>query len=148
QIFPHSRASRQVHTFSMSIGPLITKPARKEVSPACTIPLSKGGDQSELSTWSRSRYRRACFIVSHPAAFDSRACVSSKGIAAGLGATRLAVRGWGRRSRETLLGRLLESLFATRPTPGEKPLECRTRSGLTHARKPRDQRGALLHLRN
>ena len=50
QIFPHSRDSRQVQTFSMSMGPLMTSPARKEVSPVATTPRRSGGDQLELRT--------------------------------------------------------------------------------------------------
>jgi hypothetical protein len=50
QIFPQSRESRQVQTFSMSMGPWITNPARNDSSPACTTPRSNGGAHSELST--------------------------------------------------------------------------------------------------
>jgi hypothetical protein len=50
QIFPHSLDSRQVQTFSMSMGPLMTSPARKDVSPVATTPRRSGGDQLELRT--------------------------------------------------------------------------------------------------
>ena len=49
-IFPHSRESRQVQRFSMSMGPWIRRPARKEVSPVCTTPRNRGGCQFELRT--------------------------------------------------------------------------------------------------
>jgi hypothetical protein len=55
QIVPHSRDSRQEQMFSTSMGPLMTNPARKDTSPAWTTPLSNGGLQFELSTWSCSR---------------------------------------------------------------------------------------------
>src|SRR5205085_12131376 len=79
QIFPHSRASRQVQRFSISTGLLMTIEARKEVSPDCTIPRNSGGAHCELSTWPWPKYARANLITSQPAAWLSNASVSSTG---------------------------------------------------------------------
>src|SRR6185295_15644126 len=64
----------------MSIAVLMTIEARKEISPACTTPRRRGGDQCELTTWPCPRYARANFITSQPAAWLSNASVSSTDI--------------------------------------------------------------------
>src|SRR6185436_7966630 len=55
QILPHSRASRQLQRFSISMLLLMTIEARKEASPDCTTPRSNGASQQELSTWPCAR---------------------------------------------------------------------------------------------
>ena len=50
QIFPHSRASRQLQRFSMSTELWMTSEPRKVIPSACTTPRSNGGAQYELVT--------------------------------------------------------------------------------------------------
>ena len=80
QIFPHCRASRQVQRFSISIPFWMTIEARMELPSACTTPRSSGGAQYELTTSPCSRWTRARFITSQPAALLKSDSVSSTDI--------------------------------------------------------------------
>ena len=63
--------------FSRSMASLITKPARYEIAPSCTTPLSRGAVQFELSTLPISCNARACFMASQPAILARKASVIS-----------------------------------------------------------------------
>ena len=69
QIMPASTEARQVQRLSMSTVSLMTRPARYEVEPSCTTPLSRGGVQFELRTLPPASNARAFLTASQPAIF-------------------------------------------------------------------------------
>src|ERR1044071_10049055 len=74
---PASREARQVQRFSMSTGPLMTRPARYDELPSCTTPLSSGGVQFEERTLPPASKARAFLTASQPADFMKKASVNS-----------------------------------------------------------------------
>src|SRR5208337_2460117 len=69
QMMPASREARQVQRFSISTGPLMTRPARYDDVPSWTTPLSRGGVQFEEMTLPPASKERAFLTASQPAVF-------------------------------------------------------------------------------
>src|SRR5436190_16029264 len=74
---PELRETRQEHKFSILTSSLMTRPARYDVEPSETTPLSTGGVQFELRTLPPANSARAFLIASQPAIFARNASVTS-----------------------------------------------------------------------
>src|SRR3954465_11727338 len=74
---PELRESRQEHMLSILTVSLMTRPARYDVAPSDTTPLSTGGVQFELRTLPPDNNARAFLMASHPAIFARNASVNS-----------------------------------------------------------------------